>query len=76
MDIKIISVCWVPEYEIEHKGRTWRFEDSGYGGPWPLRRSDGAPFKRVPLAFWEAYAAWAAQEERKRQSAAGALPTK
>lgn len=53
-------LCTTPEYEYTHEGRTWRFEYSAWGGPWPLRR-DGQPFKNAPglkSKFWPAFAAW------------------
>ena len=52
--------CTTPEYEYTHDGKTWRFEFSDVGGPWPLRK-DGKPWKRAPgmkSKFWPAFEEW------------------
>lgn len=50
----------------EYKG--WLFEDSGYSGPWPLRK-DWEPRARAGRVFWKVWGEWQAlPETEKRKS--------
>lgn len=46
-------ICHAREYA--YKG--WRFEISGWGGPWPLRK-DGELRARAGRVFWRVYSEW------------------
>jgi hypothetical protein len=48
----------------EYKG--WRFEDSGYSGPWPLRK-DGEPRQRAGRVFWRVWGEWCDLPEEEKQ---------
>ncbi len=54
-------VCFSPIYEHTFNGRHFRFEVTGFGGPWPVRR-DGEPFKIVPTTFWPVFEDWESKQ--------------
>lgn len=53
MNMQVIHICTAPIYEYQG----WRFEVHGYFGPWPIRRDNDEPFKRVgeKSKFWEVW---------------------
>lgn len=63
----MIRICERQTYEHTFNGRIWLFEDSPYGGPWPVNKRTGELYNRIPMSFWDAHNDWLRQRDTATQ---------